>query len=169
MVVWKLDQLGRDLRHLVNTVHHLTARGVGFKVLSGHGSTIDTTSASGKLVFGIFAALAKFSELCTELGITRQNENHHRRYQITVGCDLLNDWTVIIRYGRTGQGGREIRFASPRPEEMRSMIRDRLRRRLSAPKRIGCPYRLTILTSAPSFDAAAWLPGEVMARFFAPD
>src|ERR1017187_2629005 len=106
LVVWKLDQLGRDLRHLVNTVHDLTARGAGFKVLSGHGSTIDPTSASGKLVFGIFAALAKFSELCTELGITRQNENHHRRYQITVGCDLLNDWTVIIRYGRTGQGGR---------------------------------------------------------------
>jgi hypothetical protein len=49
-----------------------------------------------------------------------QNENHHRRYQITVGCDLLNDWTVIIRYGHTGQGEREIRFASPRPEEMRS-------------------------------------------------
>ncbi len=60
LVVWKLDRLGRDLRHLVNTVHDLTARGIGFKVLSGHGATIDTTSASGKLVFGIFAALAEF-------------------------------------------------------------------------------------------------------------
>jgi hypothetical protein len=45
-------------------------------------------------------------------------------------------------------------------------IRDRLRRRLSAPKRIGCPYRLTALNSAPGFDASAWLPGEIMARFF---
>jgi len=60
LVVWKLDRLGRDLRHLVNTVHDLTTRGIGFKVLSGHGASIDTTSPSGKLVFGIFAALAEF-------------------------------------------------------------------------------------------------------------
>jgi DNA invertase Pin-like site-specific DNA recombinase len=60
LVVWKLDRLGRDLRHLVNTVHDLTARGVGLTVLSGHGAAIDTTTASGKLVFGIFAALAEF-------------------------------------------------------------------------------------------------------------
>src|SRR4051812_19053099 len=60
LIVWKLDRLGRDLRHLVNTVHDLTARGIGFKVLSGHGASIDTTSPSGKLVFGIFAALAEF-------------------------------------------------------------------------------------------------------------
>ena len=67
LVVWKLDRLGRDLRHLVNTVHELTVRGIGFKVLSGHGASIDTTSPSGKLVFGIFAALAEFErELIVE-------------------------------------------------------------------------------------------------------
>src|SRR5512135_686825 len=67
LVVWKLDRLGRDLRHLVNTVHDLTSRGVGFKVLTGHGATIDTTTASGKLVFGFFAALAEFErELIVE-------------------------------------------------------------------------------------------------------
>lgn len=60
LVVWKLDRLGRDLRHLVNTVHDLANREVGFKVLSGHGASIDTTTPSGKLVFGIFAALAEF-------------------------------------------------------------------------------------------------------------
>jgi DNA invertase Pin-like site-specific DNA recombinase len=60
LVVWKLDRLGRDLRHLVNTVHDLTQRGIGFKVLTGHGASIDTTTPSGKLVFGIFAALAEF-------------------------------------------------------------------------------------------------------------
>jgi hypothetical protein len=63
--------------------------------------------------------------------------NHHRRYQITVGRDLLNDWTVAICYGRSGQGGEERRFASPKAEEVRAIIRERLRRRLSAPKRIG--------------------------------
>ena len=44
-----------------------TARGVGLKVLTGHGAAIDTTSAAGKLVFGIFAALAEFErELISE-------------------------------------------------------------------------------------------------------
>lgn len=66
-LVWKLDRLGRDLRHLINTVHDLTARGTGLKVLTGHGATIDTTTAAGKLVFGIFAALAEFErELIAE-------------------------------------------------------------------------------------------------------
>ena len=60
LLVWKLDRLGRDLRHLVNTVHDLTDRGIGLKVLTGEGAAIDTTTASGKLVFGIFAALAEF-------------------------------------------------------------------------------------------------------------
>ena len=67
LVVWKLDRLGRNLRHLVNTIHDLTARGVGLKVLTGHGAAIDTTTPSGKLVFGIFAALAEFErELISE-------------------------------------------------------------------------------------------------------
>jgi DNA invertase Pin-like site-specific DNA recombinase len=63
LVVSKLDRLGRDLRHLVNTVHDLTVRGIGLKVLTGQGAAIDTTTtttAAGKLAFGIFAALAEF-------------------------------------------------------------------------------------------------------------
>lgn len=67
LVVWKLDRLGRDLRHLVNLVHELTGRGIGLKVLTGHGAAVDTTTAAGKLVFGIFAALAEFErELISE-------------------------------------------------------------------------------------------------------
>ncbi|MBK6619257.1 MAG: recombinase family protein [Nitrosomonas sp.] len=67
LLVWKLDRLGRNLRHLINTVHDLTSKGVGLKVLTGHGAAIDTTSAAGKLVFGIFAALAEFErELIAE-------------------------------------------------------------------------------------------------------
>jgi len=60
LVVWKLDRLGRSLRHLVNVVHDLTCRGIGLKVLMGHGAAIDTTTPAGKLVFGIFASLAEF-------------------------------------------------------------------------------------------------------------
>lgn len=67
LVVWKLDRLGRDLRHLVTIVDDLTKRGVGLKVLTGQGAAVDTTTAQGKLVFGIFAALAEFElELISE-------------------------------------------------------------------------------------------------------
>jgi len=60
LVVWKLDRLGRNLRHLINTVHDLAERDVGFKELTGQGAKIDTTTPSGRLVFGIFASLAEF-------------------------------------------------------------------------------------------------------------
>jgi len=67
LVVWKLDRLGRNLRDLVNTVHELTQRGIGLKVLTGQGAAVDTTTPSGKLVFGIFAALAEYErELISE-------------------------------------------------------------------------------------------------------
>ena len=67
LVVWKLDRLGRDLKHLVNTVDELRGREVGFRVLAGAGAEIDTTTANGRLVFGIFASLAEFErELIAE-------------------------------------------------------------------------------------------------------
>jgi hypothetical protein len=46
---------------------------------------------------------------------------------------------------------------------MRAVVRDHLRRRLSAPKRIGTPYRLVALHTAPDFDTAAWVNDDVMA------
>jgi hypothetical protein len=92
--------------------------------------------------------------------------NHHRRYQITVGRDLLDDWTVRICYGRTGQAGRELRFGGKTMEELQGIVRDRLRRRLSAPRRLGCAYRLKEFNTASGFDADLWLPGDVVARFF---
>lgn len=60
LYIWKLDRLGRDLKHLVTTVRSLSERGVGLCVLTGQGANIDTTTSSGKLIFGIFAALAEF-------------------------------------------------------------------------------------------------------------
>jgi DNA invertase Pin-like site-specific DNA recombinase len=67
LVVWKLDRLGRHLRHLVTLVEELRQREVGLKVLTGQGAQIDTTTANGRLVFGIFAALAEFeAELIRE-------------------------------------------------------------------------------------------------------
>lgn len=67
LVVWKLDRLGRNLKHLVNTIQDLAKRNIGFKVLTGQGANIDTTTANGRLIFGIFAALAEFeAELIRE-------------------------------------------------------------------------------------------------------
>ncbi len=60
IVVWRLDRLGRNLRHLVNLVQDLNDRDIGIRVLAGQGASIDTTTPSGKLVFALFAALAEF-------------------------------------------------------------------------------------------------------------
>jgi DNA invertase Pin-like site-specific DNA recombinase len=60
LCVWKLDRLGRNLRHLVTLVDALQERGVGLRVLTGQGSAVDTTRADGRLIFAVFAALAEF-------------------------------------------------------------------------------------------------------------
>ncbi|MBU4214770.1 MAG: recombinase family protein [Actinobacteria bacterium] len=57
VAVWRLDRLGRSMSHLLATIDSLTARGVGFRSLT---ENIDTTTAGGRLVLGIFASLAEF-------------------------------------------------------------------------------------------------------------
>lgn len=57
LVVWKLDRLARSMRQLIDTVELLQSKGMGLRSLT---EAIDTTTASGKLVFHIFGALAEF-------------------------------------------------------------------------------------------------------------
>jgi DNA invertase Pin-like site-specific DNA recombinase len=57
LVVWRLDRLGRNLRHLIATITDLSAREVGFRSLT---EGIDTTTPAGRLVFHVFGALAEF-------------------------------------------------------------------------------------------------------------
>jgi DNA invertase Pin-like site-specific DNA recombinase len=57
LVVWRLDRLGRSLRHLIETVTELAQRGIGFRSLT---EQIDTTTPGGKLIFHVFGALAEF-------------------------------------------------------------------------------------------------------------
>jgi len=67
LLVSKLDRLGRSLHHLIGIINDLNARGVGFRVVSGIGQEIDTTTAGGRLIFSIFGALAEFErELMSE-------------------------------------------------------------------------------------------------------
>jgi len=58
LVVWRLDRLGRSMRHLITLVEDLRERGIGFRSLNE--GAIDTTCASGELIFNIFSALAQF-------------------------------------------------------------------------------------------------------------
>ena len=90
LVAWRLDRLGRDLRHLVNLVPELTGRGVRLRVLVGEGASIDTTTPNGRPVSGVFAALAEFErELIAERGraglasARARGRRGGRRYKMT--------------------------------------------------------------------------------------
>lgn len=60
LVVWKLDRLGRSLIDLVGLIELLNEYEIGLKVLTGQGAYIDTTTAEGRMLFGILATLAEF-------------------------------------------------------------------------------------------------------------
>lgn len=59
LVVWRLDRLGRSIRHLITLIDGLKRRGIGFLSLT---ENIDTSSAGGKLIFHIFAAISEFEK-----------------------------------------------------------------------------------------------------------
>ncbi len=110
LVAWKLDRLGRDLRHLVNLVHDLTGRGVGLKVLAGQGANLDTTTANGRLVFGIFAALAVFErELIIErtmaglASVRSRGRNGGRPFKMTAAKLRLAQAAMGQREAKVGE------------------------------------------------------------------
>src|SRR5438128_10688296 len=57
LVVWRLDRLGRSLKHLIETITNLNNKKIGFQSIT---ENIDTTTSGGKLIFHIFGALAEF-------------------------------------------------------------------------------------------------------------
>ncbi|HEY1270440.1 MAG TPA: WGR domain-containing protein [Gemmataceae bacterium] len=103
--------------------------------------------------------------LTVSLEAHNAGRNHHRRYEIRLGRDLFGDWTVCLLYGRVGRAGQLVRHSGTDPERLRQVIHESLRRRLSAPKRIGCAYRLSGLSTADGIDVAFWLPGDTLACF----
>lgn len=57
LIVWRLDRLGRSLKHLIEIISNLEGQGIGFQSLQ---ESIDTTTSGGRLIFHIFGALAEF-------------------------------------------------------------------------------------------------------------
>jgi DNA invertase Pin-like site-specific DNA recombinase len=115
LIVWRLDRLGRNLRHLVNTIHDLMERKIGFRVLTGQGANIDTTTASGRLVFGIFAALAEFErELIRERTIAglasarARGRNGGRPYTMTPAKLRLAQAAMAKRDTKVGDLCKEL-------------------------------------------------------------
>ena len=60
LVIWRLDRLGRSLQHLVEIMNDLDKREVGFRILEGQGSNLDTNTAEGRMLFNLFAVLAEY-------------------------------------------------------------------------------------------------------------
>ena len=100
LIVWKLDRLARSLKQLIETVEELERRGIGFRSLT---EAIDTTTAGGKLVFHLFAALAEF-----ERSIIRERTN--------AGLQAARE------RGRTG--GRPPALSEKDIQEAKALLRD---------------------------------------------
>jgi len=86
LVVWRLDRLGRSMQHLITVVEDIRGRGIGFPSLSE--GAIDTTNASGELIFNIFSALAQFERRLIQertkagLAVARARGRHGGRPRI---------------------------------------------------------------------------------------
>ena len=77
--------------------------------------------------------------------------NLWRAYRVEAGQDLLGDWLVEVTFGRIGPGGRTVRYVAKDEAGARGLARACLRRRVSAPRRIGVAYE-----ERSRFDTNGW-------------
>ena len=120
LVVWKLDRLGRSLKHLITTIDDLNQRGIGFKVLTGEGINIDTTTASGKMIFSIFGAFAEFErELIRERTLAglkaarARGRKGGRKFQLTKAQVRLAQAAMQNRDTSVGELCKELGITRP--------------------------------------------------------
>jgi DNA invertase Pin-like site-specific DNA recombinase len=103
LVVWKLDQLGRSLPHLLTTVTGLKQRGIAFRSLT---EQMDTTTPQGELLFHIFGSLAQFERSLIQervqagLAAARRRGRHGGR-PITISAEKLAAVTAALDAGAT--------------------------------------------------------------------
>lgn len=84
--------------------------------------------------------------------------NHRRRYEVRLSRDLFGRWMVTIGYGRSGRGGQQRTYSDDDPDKVRAVISGGLARRRSAPRRLGCEYRVRELSAGPGIELGFWFP-----------
>ncbi|MCH8080515.1 MAG: recombinase family protein [Proteobacteria bacterium] len=107
LVVWRLDRLGRSLSHLITIIEDLGKRGIGFKSLS---EAIDTTTASGELLFHIMGSLAHFERKLiserTKAGLQAAKKRGKRLGRPpALSQEQLNHAVNMIRSGQETSSG----------------------------------------------------------------
>lgn len=124
LVVWRLDRLGRSLSHLLEVITGLKIRGIGFRSLN---ETIDTTNATGELLFHIFGALAQYERALIRervLAGIRAAERRGRRG----GRPRMLDQEKIEAARELLAGGRSMSVAARALGVPRSTLVDALKR-----------------------------------------
>ena len=124
LVVWRLDRLGRSLRHLIEIVAGLRSRDIGFRSLN---ETIDTTTATGELLFHIFGALAQYERALIQERVIaglRAAERRGRRG----GRPRVLDQEKIEAARELLAGGRTVSMAARALGLPRSTLVDALKR-----------------------------------------
>jgi predicted DNA-binding WGR domain protein len=81
------------------------------------------------------------AEVTLELEARDRAANRLRRWQVDIGRDLLGAWIADVQFGRIGSRGHQVRRVFERQSDVDRFLRQRLRRRASAKKRIGVDYR----------------------------
>ena len=87
------------------------------------------------------------------------SQGRFRAYRIDAGIDLLGDWLVDVTYGRIGSRGRQVRYVAGDEAEARKIVCQCLRRRASAPRRIGVCYQLCEISDPCQWISAARTEG----------
>ncbi|EMB15073.1 WGR domain-containing protein [Rhodopirellula europaea] len=90
--------------------------------------------------------------------------NHHRSYQMDVGKDLFGDWTLKISYGRCGRGKQVQSIAATDEKQLKRVLRERILRRMSSRRRIGCDYQLVDVDCSAELAPSDWLPRDLEAN-----
>ncbi|WP_390631165.1 WGR domain-containing protein [Roseiconus lacunae] len=95
--------------------------------------------------------------------------NHHRRYELEIGKNLFGSWTLTVRHGRCGSRCQETIFTDDSPVELQRVALDRLRRRRSAMRRIGCDYTIVETFGGSESTWRDWFPKTLLSEFASED
>lgn len=125
LVVWKLDRLGRSLRHLIDIVTALRERGVGFRSLT---ESIDTTTPTGEFLFHIFGALAQYERSLIRERIMAGLESAKRRGRRGGRPRRMDDEKTAAAMMLLGQPGATVSGAAHAVGVPRSTLADTLKR-----------------------------------------